>query len=104
MANVLRAQRRNAARPARTRSTLVPPVLPDTPRLFWVGLLPPAKGNNPHSSLDLILGLAAALAVVGLGVNTVRQMPDQQAKTLRDGLIGSAAGLLVGYGVGRFRP
>jgi capsular polysaccharide biosynthesis protein len=67
-------------------------------------LLPPAKASKPHSSLDLILGLAAALAVVGLGVNTVRQMPDQQAKTLRDGLIGSAAGLLVGYGVGRFRP
>ncbi len=67
-------------------------------------LLPPAKGSKQHSSLDLILGLAAALAVVGLGVNTVRQMPDQQAKTLRDGLIGSAAGLLVGYGVGRFRP
>ena len=45
-------------------------------------LLPPAKASKPHSSLDLILGLAAALAVVGLGVNTVRQMPDQQAKTL----------------------
>lgn len=54
--------------------------------------------------MDLIFGLAAVLAVVGLGVNTVRQMPDQQAKTLRDGLIGSAAGLLVGYGIGRFRP
>ncbi len=73
---------------------------PETTR----SLLPPAKGTKPHNSLDLILGLAAALAVVGLGVNTVRQMPDQQAKTLRDGLIGSAAGLLVGYGVGRFRP
>jgi hypothetical protein len=67
-------------------------------------LLPPAKGSKPHSSLDLVLGLAAALAVIGLLVNTVQQIPGQQAKTLRDGLIGSAAGLLVGYGVGRFRP
>lgn len=37
MVYVLRAQRRNAARPERTRSTLVPPGLPGTPRLLWVG-------------------------------------------------------------------
>ena len=37
MVYVLRAQRRNVARPERTRSTLVPPGLPGTPRLLWVG-------------------------------------------------------------------
>jgi hypothetical protein len=67
-------------------------------------LLPPAKGSKPHNSFDLILVLAASLAIIAVGVNTVRQMPEQQAKTLRDGLIGGAAGLLVGYGIGRFRP
>jgi len=48
--------------------------------------------------------LAAALAIIAMGVNTVRQMPEQQAKTFEDGLIGGATGLLVGYGIGRFRP
>lgn len=66
--------------------------------------LPPAKGHKPHNSLDLILALAASLAIIAMGVNTVRQMPEQQVKTLRDGLIGGAAGLLIGYGIGRFRP
>jgi hypothetical protein len=68
-------------------------------------LLPPAgKGGRPRNSLDLVLVFAATLAITGVGVNTVRQMPDQQARSLQDGLIGSAAGLLVGYAVGRFRP
>jgi hypothetical protein len=67
-------------------------------------LLPPAKGSKPLNSFDLILVLAAALAIIAVGVNTVRQMPEQQAKTFEDGLIGGAAGLLVGYGIGRFRP
>jgi hypothetical protein len=66
--------------------------------------LPPVKGSKPHNSLDLILALAAALAIIAMGVNTVRQMPEQQVKTLRDGMIGGAAGLLIGYGIGRFRP
>ena len=63
-----------------------------------------AKQAKPRNSFDLVLALAAALAIIGFGVNIVRQMPDQQAKSLRDGLIGGAAGLLVGYAVGRFRP
>lgn len=63
-----------------------------------------AEHGKPRNSFDLVLALAAALAIIGFGVNTVRQMPDQQAKSLRDGLIGGAAGLLVGYAVGRFRP
>ena len=37
---------------------------------------------------------------MGVAVNTVRQMPDQQAKTLQGDMIGGAAGLLVGYAVG----
>jgi hypothetical protein len=67
-------------------------------------LLPPTKGSKPHNSFDLILVLAAALATIAVGVNTVRQMPEQQAKTFADGLIGGASGLLVGYAIGRFRP
>ena len=63
-----------------------------------------AKQGKPHNSFDLVLVLAAALAIIGFGVNTVRQMPDQKAKSLEDGLIGGAAGLLVGYAVGRFWP
>lgn len=67
-------------------------------------LPPAAKTRAPRNSFDLVLALAASLAIAGVGVNTVRQMPDQDAKTLRDGLIGATAGLLVGYSVGRFRP
>ncbi len=67
-------------------------------------LLNATKQAKPRNSFDLILAMAAALAIIGFGVNTVRQMPDQQAKSLRDGLIGGAAGLLAGYAVGRFRP
>ena len=66
--------------------------------------LPAGKQAKPWNSLDLILVLADSLAVVGIGVNTVRQMPDQQAKSLRDGLLGDAARLLVGYALGSFRP
>jgi hypothetical protein len=72
--------------------------------LTSIPLLPPAKGSKPYNSFDLILLLAAALAIIAMGVNTVRQMPEQQAKTFEDGLIGGATGLLVGYGIGRFRP
>lgn len=67
-------------------------------------LLKATRESKPRNSFDLILALAAALAIIGAGVNTVRQMPDQQARSLRDGLIGGAAGVLVGYAVGRFRP
>jgi hypothetical protein len=67
-------------------------------------VLPPAEGRRSRNSFDLILVLAAALAIIGMGVNTLRQMPEQQAKTLSDGMVGGAAGLLVGYGIGRFRP
>ncbi len=79
---------RGAAQPAS------PPV--GSPRL-------PGRQAKPCAHTDLILGLAALLAVAGFAVHTLRQMPEQQAKTLADGMIG-AAGLLVGYGVGRFRP
>jgi hypothetical protein len=67
-------------------------------------LLPPGKEAKPRNSFDVVLACAAGLAIVGVGVNTIRQMPDQQAESLRDGLIGGAAGLLVGYAVGKFRP
>lgn len=66
--------------------------------------LPAASGKPPRDSFDLILVLAAGLAIMGVAVNTVRQMPDEQAKSLRDGMIGGAAGLLAGYVIGRFRP
>jgi hypothetical protein len=67
-------------------------------------LLPEGKEAKPRNSFDLVLVCAAVLAIIGVGVNTIRQMPDQQAESLRDGLIGGAAGLLVGYAVGRARP
>ena len=67
-------------------------------------LLPRGEKAKPRNSFDLILACAALLAIIGVGVNTIRQMPDQQAQSLRDGLIGGAAGLLVGYAVGRVRP
>jgi hypothetical protein len=44
------------------------------------------------------------LAIMGVALNTVRQMPDEQAKTLRDGLIGGSAGMLIGYAIGRLKP
>lgn len=66
-------------------------------------LLRAAKDAKPRHGFDFILAMAAALAIIGFAVNTVRQMPDQQANSMRDGLIGSAAGLLVGYAVGRIR-
>jgi hypothetical protein len=75
------------------------------PSLNKRGLLPPeGREAKPRNSFDLVLAFAAVLAIVGVGVNTIRQMPDQQAKSLRDGLIGGAAGLLVGYAIGRLRP
>lgn len=67
-------------------------------------LLPEGKQPKSRNGFDLILVLAAGLAIIGVGVNTIRQMPDQQAKSLRDGLIGGAAGVLIGYAVGRVRP
>jgi hypothetical protein len=70
------------------------------------GSQPPKKngGGKPKDSLDVMLALVVTLTITAFGVNIVRQIPDEQAKTLRDGLIGGAAGLLVGYVVGRFRP
>jgi len=62
-----------------------------------------AKDANPRHGFDFILAMAAALAIIGFAVNTVRKMPDQQANIMRDGLIASAAGLLVGYAVDRIR-
>ena len=62
------------------------------------------QGRSSYSSFDLILGLSAMLAIMGVALNTVRQMPDEQAKTLRDGLIGGSAGMLIGYAIGRLRP
>jgi hypothetical protein len=66
--------------------------------------LPAASGKPPRDSFDLILVLAAGLVIMGIAVNTVRKMPDEQAKSLRDGMIGGAAGLAAGYAVGRLRP
>jgi hypothetical protein len=68
--------------------------------------LPPQakKPEKARHSIELIVAMAAVLAITGFAVNSVRQMPDQQAKSLRDGLIGSAAGLLVGYAVGKIGP
>jgi hypothetical protein len=66
--------------------------------------LPAAKAGKPRSSFDLILAITAFLTIAGGAVNTIREMPDQQAKSLRDGLLGGACGLVVGYAVGRLRP
>jgi|688.fasta_scaffold232827_1 hypothetical protein len=66
--------------------------------------LPEGKGKPSYSSFDLILALAAMSAIIGVTLNTVRQMPDEHAKTLRDGLIGGSAGLLIGYAIGRLKP
>ena len=70
------------------------------------GTRPPRKngGDKPKDRLDVILALVVTLIITAFGVNIVRQIPDEQAKTLRDSLIGSAAGLIVGYAFGRFRP
>jgi hypothetical protein len=67
-------------------------------------VLTAARQGKTHNSFDVILVITACLAIAGVAVNTVRQMPDQQAETLRDGLLGSACGLVVGYAVGRLRP
>ena len=67
-------------------------------------LLPAAKEAKPRNRFDLVLALAAVLVITGVGVNSIRQMPDEYAKSLRDGLIGSAVGLFAGYAIGRFRP
>jgi hypothetical protein len=72
------------------------------PRAKSCLLLRSAKDANPRHGFDFILAMAA-LAIIGFAVNTVRKMPDQQANIMRDGLIASAAGLLVGYAVDRIR-
>ncbi len=48
--------------------------------------------------------MAAALVVLSFGANALRQMPEQQARNLADGALGGAAGVLIGYAIGRFRP
>ena len=67
-------------------------------------LVPAAKEAKSRNRFDLVLALAAVLVITGVGVNSIRQMSDEYAKSLRDGLVGSAAGLFAGYSIGRFRP
>jgi len=90
-------------------SGVIPPPKPPSKNegaIIAEGSRPSRKrgGGKSKESLDVILAFVVILTITAFGINFVRQIPDEQAKTLRDGLIGGAAGLIVGYAVGRFRP
>ena len=60
-----------------------------------------AGGNR---SFDAVLVTAVLLFVVAAALVFAGQMSQDQRKQLTAGSIGGAVGLLVGYGVGKFRP
>ena len=63
----------------------------------------PGRGNG-NRSLDAVLVTAVLLLVVAAALVFAGQMSQDQRKQLTAGSIGGAVGLLMGYGVGKFRP
>ena len=60
---------------------------------------PPAK----HQSLDAVVATSGLLVVVALAIVFGGRLNVTQRAALTGGVLGGAAGLLVGYGVGRIR-
>ena len=62
----------------------------------------PKKSAN--KSLDAVLVGAGLLVVMTVAVNAASKLRPSQITALSAGSIGGAAGLVVGYLIGRFRP
>lgn len=62
----------------------------------------PKKSSN--KSLDAVLVGAGLLVVMTVAINAASKLRPSQITALSAGSIGGAAGLVVGYLIGRFRP
>lgn len=57
-----------------------------------------------HSRFDAVITGAGLLVVVGLALSFAKTLDDQTVSKLTAGSIGGAAGLLIGFAVGRSKP
>lgn len=64
---------------------------------------PPITQDQKGGSLDAVIATSGLLVVLALAIVFGGQLKPQQRAALTGGVLGGAAGLLVGYGVGRFR-
>ena len=62
----------------------------------------PKKSEN--KSFDAVLVCAGLLVAMTIAINAASKLRPSQITALTAGSIGGAAGLVVGYLVGRFRP
>ena len=63
----------------------------------------PSGKTTKHQSLDAVLATSGLLVVVALAIVFGGRLNVTQRAALTGGVLGGAAGLLVGYGVGRIR-
>ena len=61
------------------------------------------KPSKQHGSLDAVTATSGLLVVVALAIVFSAQLSPNQRAGFAGGVLGGAAGLLVGYGVGRVR-
>ena len=63
----------------------------------------PSGKTKKHQSLDAVVATSGLLVVVALAIVFGGRLNVTQRAALTGGVLGGAAGLLVGYGVGRIR-
>ena len=63
----------------------------------------PSDKTKKHQSLDAVVATSGLLVVVALAIVFGGRLNVTQRAALTGGVLGGAAGLLVGYGVGRIR-
>lgn len=63
----------------------------------------PDKPSKQHGSLDAVIATSGLLVVVALAIVFSAHLSPNQRAGFAGGVLGGAAGLLVGYGVGRVR-
>ena len=61
------------------------------------------KPTKKHQSLDAVVATSGLLVVVAIAIVFGGRLNVTQRAALSGGVLGGAAGLLVGYGVGRIR-
>ncbi|WP_114994543.1 hypothetical protein [Synechococcus sp. UW179A] len=65
---------------------------------------PPSTGKTAkHQSLDAVVATSGLLVVVAIAIVFGGRLNVTQRSALTGGVLGVAAGLLVGYGIGRMR-
>ena len=63
-----------------------------------------SKPSKKHQSLDAVVATSGLLVVVAIAIVFGGRLNDTQRAALSGGVLGGAAGLLVGYVVGRLKP